>query len=116
MKKFILISLFAVSVMAAYCSFCDGTGQKVCTQCQGVGMTGSCYSCSGTGIVEDKCAYCSGSGSGYYGKCMSCNGDGYNRHRCSSCNGTGYANRCFSCGGRGVVRCISCSGSGHTRF
>ena len=111
MKKPIWILLFVAlvlsSLIAAFdCYNCGGTGVVQCTSCDGIGRTGSCFTCNGMGIKETSCLSCNGSGETIGGyRCSLCNGQGIKRERCYACNGTGYGNKCFSCNGLGYKRC-----------
>ena len=50
-----------------------------------------CTECCGTGIMEECCDLCNGSGEGMHDttRCMSCKGSGLKRWKCETCNGAG---------------------------
>ena len=78
--------------------------KEKCFVCGGLGSI-RCTFCNGTGVIEDRCPSCKGSGSNYqiqghfcFGRgtvgtfgstCFECGGSGYSRAYCGNCNGSG---------------------------
>ncbi len=116
------------------CEICSGTGQLVCTGCEG-SKTGACEDCGGTGVVDCKpvllidcidgniyspsddefsaCSICMGTGTlgsdGDTEACYECGGDGL--HNCPYCEGAGVVD-CKSCND-GITDCSVCNGAGY---
>lgn len=75
------------------CKECRGYGTEVCNMCNGSGVGGDCYTCDGTGEIEDEdgeegdtlvCDECDGGGEE---TCEWCVGDG--ESDCEYCHGQG---------------------------
>ena len=77
------------------CDDCRGYGTSECNMCNGNGVNGDCYTCDGTGEIEDE--------DGEEGDtlvCDECNGGG--EETCEWCAGDGEAD-CEYCHGHGEV-------------
>lgn len=77
------------------CTFCDGYGKLICSNCNGTGEIE---------IVED-CPYCINGIAGADGEiCNECDGTEQvtKYYTCEECDGTGYV-QCTNCGGDGKI-------------
>lgn len=94
-------------IQAHPCVACKGTGEEVCSICEGKGyfhLDTICPICNGTGgSEEDPCKFCNGTG---IPLCQGCGGTGV--EPCGLCNGTGIERRsvpnpCIECNGKGYI-------------
>ncbi|MBI9104806.1 MAG: zinc ribbon domain-containing protein [Spirochaetales bacterium] len=115
------------------CQICGGTGELVCTACNG-DKTGPCEHCGATGVIdcepillfdcvdgnafvpsEDQfvpCTDCDGTGKYAYDEtmeCPECSGDGI--LDCPKCHGEGVLD-CSKCVD-GIADCSTCKGAGY---
>ncbi|MCR5523129.1 MAG: hypothetical protein K6F64_05775 [Clostridia bacterium] len=95
------------------CEKCGGTGHiqtdKECPGCKDSKRKGYKYETAMAlrdllqGIKRDE--------NDYWSKCYSCDGTGYVQEDCTDCNGTGVGSDCPICNKTGLIECPECSGT-----
>ncbi len=123
LSVFTMILLFLeVAPAIDKCHSCDGTGERECDFCNGLGYMGACERCVGSGMLDEMCPKCDGSkyvsvrsSNGQYTQtaCPYCHSTGSIRVKCPRCIGTGRNNKCMTCLGTGRVKCRYCGGRGY---
>lgn len=96
---------------------CRGSGQVKCTFCKGTGLIENrCTACSGSGGKHRvQCSYCSVRGTEILGNtCFTCGGSGGYYVYCGACNGSGMTSSfCAECDINNMISCKNCSGTGY---